>query len=77
VKPIEVDTEVGLLAIVGEGMRGVTGMAGRIFTAVSREGVNVIAIAQGSSELTIAIVVRREGLEKAVRAVHEECGMGD
>lgn len=76
VKPVEVDTEVGLLAIVGEGMRGVTGMAGRIFTAVSREGVNVIAIAQGSSELTIAIVVRREGLEKAVRAVHEECGMG-
>jgi aspartate kinase len=76
VKPLEVDTEVGLLAIVGEGMRGVTGMAGRIFTAVSREGVNVIAIAQGSSELTIAIVVRREGLEKAVRAVHEECGMG-
>ena len=77
VKPIEVDTEVGLLAIVGEGMRGVTGMAGRIFTAVSREGVNVIAIAQGSSELTIAVVVRREGLEKAVRAVHEECGMGN
>lgn len=76
VKPVEVDTEVGLLAIVGEGMRGVTGMAGRIFTAVSREGVNVIAIAQGSSELTIAIVVRREGLEKAVRAVHDECGMG-
>ena len=76
VNPLQVDTEVGLLAIVGEGMRGVTGMAGRIFTAVSREGVNVIAIAQGSSELTIAIVVRREGLEKAVRAVHEECGLG-
>jgi len=76
VKPLQVDTEVGLLAIVGEGMRGVTGMAGRIFTAISREGVNVIAIAQGSSELTIAIIVRRDGLEKAVRAVHQECGMG-
>lgn len=76
VKPLQVDEQVALLAVVGEGMRGKMGMAGRIFTAISREQVNIIAIAQGSSELTIAIVVRREGLEKAVRAVHAECGMG-
>lgn len=75
-KPFEVDENVGLLAIVGEGMRGTTGMAGRIFTAISQEDVNIIAIAQGSSELTIAIVVRRDGLEKAVRAVHEVCRLG-
>ena len=74
--PIDVDLDVGLLAIVGEGMKGMAGLAGRIFTAISREMVNIIAIAQGSSELTIAIVVRRAGLEKAVRAVHEECGLG-
>jgi aspartokinase len=72
-RPIQVDTEVGLLAVVGEGMRGFSGVAGRIFTAISRENVNIIAIAQGSNELTIAIVVRREGLEKAVQAVHAEC----
>jgi aspartokinase/homoserine dehydrogenase 1 len=76
-KPIEVDDSVGLLAVVGEGMRGTPGLAGRIFTAISRESVNIIAIAQGSSELTIAIVVRRDGLEKAVRAVHAECRMGE
>jgi aspartate kinase len=76
VKPIEVDENVGLLAVVGEGMRGTPGLAGRIFTAVSEVQVNIIAIAQGSSELTIAIVVRRDGLEKAVQAVHGECGMG-
>jgi bifunctional aspartokinase / homoserine dehydrogenase 1 len=75
-KPVQVDTEVGLIAVVGEGMRGTPGMAGRIFTAISRHNINIIAIAQGSSELTIAIVVHREGLERAVRAVHEECGMG-
>ncbi|HKW97963.1 MAG TPA: aspartate kinase [Bryobacteraceae bacterium] len=75
-KPIEVDNQVGLLAVVGEGMQGTPGLAGRIFTAISRERINIIAIAQGSSELTIAIVVRRDGLEKAVRAVHDECGMG-
>jgi aspartate kinase len=76
VKPIHVDNNVGLLAVVGEGMQGKPGLAGRIFTAISREQVNIIAIAQGSSELTIAIVVRRDGLEKAVRAVHQECGLG-
>ncbi len=73
VSPIGVDPDVGLLAVVGEGMRGFSGVAGRIFTAISRENVNIIAIAQGSSELTISIVVRRDGLEKAVRAVHAEC----
>jgi len=61
---------------VGEGMQGKPGLAGRIFTAISRAQVNVIAIAQGSSELTIAVVVRRDGLEQAVRAVHAECGLG-
>ena len=40
------------------------------------ESINIIAIAQGSSELTIAVVVRRDGLEAAVRAVHHECGLG-
>src|SRR5579863_1161447 len=75
-RPIDVDNQVGLLAVVGEGMQGTPGLAGRIFTAISRERINIIAIAQGSSELTIAIVVRRDGLETAVRAVHAECDMG-
>jgi aspartate kinase len=74
--PIDVKEDVGLLAVVGEGMQGTPGLAGRIFTAISRENVNIIAIAQGSSELTIAVVVRRDGLEKAVQAVHAECKMG-
>ena len=76
VKPIQVDSNVGLMAVVGEGMRGTPGLAGRIFTAISRHDINIIAIAQGSSELTIVVVVRRDGLEQAVRAVHEECGLG-
>ena len=75
-KPLQVDTQVGLIAVVGEGMRGTAGLAGRIFTAISRHNINIIAIAQGSSELTIAIVVSRSGLDQAVRAVHDECGLG-
>jgi len=73
VKPIEVDQNVGLLAVVGEGMRGSPGLAGRLFSAISAQNVNIIAIAQGSSELTISIVVRRDGLDRAIKAVHEEC----
>jgi len=76
-EPVDVDTEVGLLAVVGEGMQGTRGLAGRIFTAISREDVNIIAIAQGSSELTIAVVVARDGLEKAVKAIHAECGLAE
>ena len=76
VHPIEVDDNVGLLAVVGEGMAGHPGLAGRVFTAISAEQVNIIAIAQGSTELTISIVVRRDGLERAVKAVHAECRMG-
>jgi bifunctional aspartokinase / homoserine dehydrogenase 1 len=77
VHPIEIDHSVGLLAVVGEGMRGVSGLAGRLFTAISEQGISIIAIAQGSSELTIAIVIRQDDLEKAVRAVHAECRMGE
>ena len=75
-KPIQVDENVGLLAVVGEGMRGTPGLAGRVFTAISRERINIIAIAQGSSEITIGIVVGLDGLERAVRAVHQECHLG-
>lgn len=74
--PIGVDRSVGLLAAVGEGMRGTPGLAGRLFTAISRESVNIIAIAQGSSELTIAIVVNQHDLHTAVSAIHKECGLG-
>ena len=73
-KPLDIDQNVGLLAVVGEGMHGTPGLAGRIFSAISRQNVNIIAIAQGSSELTISIVVHRDGLERAIRAVHAEFG---
>ncbi len=75
-RPIGVDRSVGLLAAVGEGMRGTPGLAGRLFTSISKEKVNIIAIAQGSSELTIAIVVDKTSLARAVAAVHREFRLG-
>lgn len=77
VHPIVVDDSVGLITVVGEGMRGASGLAGRLFTAISERAINIIALAQGSSELTISIVVREDRLEEAVRAVHAECKLGE
>ena len=76
-RPIGVDRSVGLLAAVGEGMRGTPGLAGRLFTSISRENVNIIAIAQGSSELTIAIVVNQGDLRTAASAIHREFRLGE
>jgi aspartate kinase len=76
VHPIDVDHSVGLLAAVGEGMKGTPGLAGKVFTALSEQKINIIAIAQGSSELTIAIVVKQEALDAAVQALHHSCRLG-
>jgi aspartokinase/homoserine dehydrogenase 1 len=61
---------VAVVAAVGEGMRGTPGIAAKVFAAVARAGVNVEAIAQGSSECNISFCVDGEDREKAVRALH-------
>jgi aspartate kinase len=63
--------ETAIITIVGAGMRTTPGLAGRIFTATGNAGVNVIAIAQGSSECSISLVVDAPDAQKAVLAVHE------
>ncbi len=73
VRAIDANESVGLLAAVGEGMRGTPGLAGRLFMAISNANVNIVAIAQGSSELTIAIVVSQQDLALAVSSIHEQC----
>ena len=63
---------VAIVAAVGEGMKGTPGVAARVFGALGRDGINVVAIAQGSSELNISFVVDDAQRDAAVRAVHEE-----
>lgn len=63
---------VAIVAAVGEGMRGMPGVAGRLCTALGRDGVNIIAIAQGSSERNISVVVSDRERAQAVRAIHKE-----
>ena len=64
--------DVAVIAVVGSGMRGIKGVASKIFGSVARRDVNVIMIAQGSSELNLAFVVNDDDCEMAVRALHTE-----
>lgn len=71
VDPVVVETGLCILAIVGERMRKTTGLAGRIFNALGEKAVNVVAIAQGSSELNISIVIDKKDEIKALNAIHD------
>ncbi len=69
---IEVMPHVAIVVTIGENMKGTPGIAGRAFTALGRKGINIIAIAQGSSELSISFAVKSNEVKEAVMAVHEE-----
>ena len=76
VEHITMDPNIAIVAVVGENMRGTPGVAGRTFHALGREGVNIIAIAQGSSETNISFVVSDQSVKPALRATHREFGLG-
>ena len=72
---ITLDPNIAIVAVVGENMRGTVGMAGRTFSVLGRESVNIIAIAQGSSEANISFVVEQKDMKKALLALHREFGL--
>jgi aspartokinase/homoserine dehydrogenase 1 len=67
---IKVMDDITIITVVGAGMLQVPGIAGRIFTATGQNGVNVIAIAQGSSECGISLAVAAQDADNALRAIH-------
>jgi len=69
---IEVMPHVAIVVAIGENMKGTPGIAGRAFGALGRRGLNIIAIAQGSSELSISFAVKSPDVKEAVKAIHEE-----
>lgn len=75
-RAIDVQSGVSILAVVGAGMKGTPGIAARLFSAVAAKKINVIAIAQGSSELSIAFAVADKDGPEAVRALHAEFAPG-
>jgi bifunctional aspartokinase / homoserine dehydrogenase 1 len=63
--------EMVIVTVVGAGMRNIPGIAGRVFSALGNQNVNVIAIAQGSSEVSISLVADAKDARKAVTSLHE------
>ncbi len=72
VKTIECNNSVAIIAVVGAGMRGTKGVAARVFRAVADADVNVLMIAQGSSEVNISFVVLEKDADRAVVSLHNE-----
>lgn len=68
---ILVEKDLSVIAIVGERMRHTPGISAKLFHALGRNGINVIAIAQGSSELNISVVISHHSLRKAMNVIHE------
>ncbi len=77
VDPIRLETDLSVIAVVGENMRYRPGIAGRVFQALGKNGVNIIAIAQGSSELNISTIIPAADETKALNAVHEAFFLSD
>jgi aspartokinase/homoserine dehydrogenase 1 len=70
VEGVDVAPAVATVAVVGSGMAGVPGIAARLFGALADAGINIVAIAQGSSELNISVIVHADHAAAAQRAVH-------
>jgi len=76
VEHIAFDPAVTIVAVVGEKLRGISGIVGRMFGALDRENVNIIAIAQGSSECSVSFLVAQKDVKAALFAVHQEFQLG-
>ena len=71
VNEVIVERDLAIVAIVGESMKRTPGIAARIFQAFGNNGINIVAIAQGSSELNISVVISRQDEAKALNALHD------
>ncbi len=71
VEPLVVESDLSIIALVGDQMKSHTGISGHMFGALGRNGINVRAIAQGSSEKNISAVIAARDVKKAVNVLHE------
>jgi aspartate kinase len=69
---LEVMPKIAIVVAVGENMKGTPGIAGRAFSSLGKKGINIIAIAQGSSELSISFAVKASDVKEAVKSIHDE-----
>jgi aspartokinase/homoserine dehydrogenase 1 len=72
IKPIVVENDLAIIAVVGESMKNHQGLSGQMFSALGRNNVNIRAIAQGSSEKNISAVINKQHAKKALNTLHEQ-----
>ncbi|MCO6432403.1 MAG: bifunctional aspartate kinase/homoserine dehydrogenase I [Deltaproteobacteria bacterium] len=72
IDPVVIEDGLSIVSVVGENMRRTTGIAAKLFSALGNNGINIVAIAQGSSELNISIVISQKDEVKALNALHDE-----
>ncbi|MGM0770792.1 MAG: aspartate kinase, partial [Halobacteriota archaeon] len=76
VKEVVYDKDVCVVAVVGAGMDGIPGVAGKVFGALGKGNINVIMISQGSSQHNISFAIKEKDAENAVSVLHKEFGLG-
>ncbi len=72
IKPIHVENDLAIIAVVGESMKNHQGLSGQMFSALGKNNVNIRAIAQGSSEKNISAVINKKDAKKALNTLHEQ-----
>ena len=69
--PMQAESGLATVAVVGENMKHTPGIAGKLFGTLGRNGISVIACAQGASETNISFVISQDYLRKAINVIHE------
>ena len=77
IEPVKKESELSIVAVIGENMKNTPGISGRLFGALGKNGISVIATAQGSSELNISLVIKRKDEAKAINALHQAFFLSD
>jgi len=68
---VQIERNLSIIAIVGEKMKNTPGISATLFRSLGQNGINVIATAQGSSELNISVVIKNDNLKRALNAIHD------
>lgn len=77
IEKVKIETQLSVVAVIGSNMKNTVGVSGNLFSALGKNGVNVRAIAQGSSELNISVVIDKTHENKALNALHEAFFLSD
>lgn len=77
IEPVKRESDLSVVAVIGENMKNTPGISGRLFGALGKNGISVIATAQGSSELNISLVIKKKDEAKAINSLHQAFFLSD